>query len=69
MQIEIPGKSKAEKNEKAEKIHRLLLLQKLPVLGILRKGQLVFDVLTIPDQDMPVAAVIIADVYREVVHG
>lgn len=69
VQLEIPGKSKAEKNEKAEKIYRLLLLQKLPVLGILRKGQLVFDVLTIPDQDMPVAAGIIADVYMEVVHG
>ncbi|MBE0638573.1 MAG: L-seryl-tRNA(Sec) selenium transferase [Bacteroidales bacterium] len=69
VQLEIPGKSKAEKNEKAEKIHRLLLLQQLPVLGILRKGQLVFDVLTIPDQDMPVAAGIIADVYMEVVHG
>lgn len=68
VQPEIPCKSRGEKTLKSEKIHQLLLLQKLPVLGVLRKGNLVFDVLTIPDQDIPPAAEIIAKVFGEVVH-
>lgn len=66
VQIIIQGKSRAEKNQIAEKIYKKLLLQSLPVLGVLRKGQLIFDVLTIPDKDVESAARIITDVYREV---
>jgi len=69
VQVEIAAKSRGEKNEKAEKIHQQLLLQELPVLGVLRKGNLLFDVLTIPDNDIPVAAGIISKVFAEVVHG
>jgi L-seryl-tRNA(Ser) seleniumtransferase len=69
VQVEMVVKSRGDKTEKSEKIHQLLLLQELPVLGVLRKGNLIFDVLTIPDTDILIAAGIISKVVAEVVNG
>jgi L-seryl-tRNA(Ser) seleniumtransferase len=55
-------KTSRERAEFAEKVYRKLLLQDTPVLAILRKGQVLFDVLTIPDHEIPLAARIIHQV-------
>jgi len=45
-------------------IHRLLLKQKTPVLGVLRKGCLLFDVLTLEEEELMVVAETIANAYN-----
>ncbi len=45
-------------------LHRSLLRQKTPVLGVLRKGNLLFDVLTLEEEEMMELAEVIADVYN-----
>lgn len=67
--MKIPNGSRSEKTEKSEKIHQLLLQQNPPVLGVLRKGELIFDVLTIDDEEVSLTGEIISKVYREVIHG
>lgn len=68
IKLEIPSKSRKNKGETAAKIFYQLLQKPNPVLGVLRKGEIVFDVLTIPDEDLEKAAGIITEVYREVCH-
>ncbi len=68
IKLEIFSKSRKNRGETAAKIFNLLLQKHYPVLGVLRKGEIVFDVLTIPDEDLEKAAGIIAEVYREVCH-
>jgi len=50
IQANSPGKSKKEKSEYAEKMYQSLLRCQVPVVGILRKGSILFDVLCI-DKD------------------
>jgi L-seryl-tRNA(Ser) seleniumtransferase len=69
VQLVIPAKTRAEKATKSEQIYRLLLKQETPVLGVLRKGNLLFDVLTVPEPDLPLIAGNISKVYREVMNG
>ena len=52
-----------DKKDNAEKLFRLLLLQEKPVLGILRQGDLLFDVLTIFDDELEELGKIIAETY------
>lgn len=59
--VQITGsfKTSRERATFAEKLYRDLLIQDLPVLGILRKGQVLFDLLAIPDNEIPLVARII----------
>jgi L-seryl-tRNA(Ser) seleniumtransferase len=65
---DIQSKSRKNRGETAAKIFTNLLGKPYPVLGVLRKGDLIFDVLTIPEEDFEKAASIISEVYREVCH-
>jgi L-seryl-tRNA(Ser) seleniumtransferase len=47
IQVNSPGKSKKEKSEYSEKMYHSLLRCQVPVVGILRKGSILFDVLCI----------------------
>jgi len=66
VQVEFPDLSRKDKTAFAENIFKKLLLIETPLLGILRKGTLLFDVLTIPDEQIKEAAQIIVGIYREV---
>jgi L-seryl-tRNA(Ser) seleniumtransferase len=68
VQPDIDASSRAVKTARAELIYRKLLKQELPVLGVLRKGNLLFDVLTIPESDLNRAAETITTVFREVIN-
>ncbi|MBP6977815.1 MAG: L-seryl-tRNA(Sec) selenium transferase [Lentimicrobiaceae bacterium] len=57
-------KSGRERAAFAEKVYRNLLLQDTPVLAILRKGQVLFDLLTIADHEIP----LIAQIIHQVIH-
>ena len=72
---EIPGfaiKLKVKKNtsrqrsEFAERLYKGLLRQSIPVLGILRKGEIYFDVLTMQEQELELASKSIRDVYKKI---
>lgn len=67
--IKIQDDSRSEKTKKSERIYQELLLQDPPVLGVLRKGELIFDVLTIAEEEIAQTCEIISKVYREVVNG
>jgi len=56
-------KSNKKKSEFAEKLYYGLLHFKTPVVGILRKGDIYFDLLTIPDGQVGELAQIIGDVF------
>jgi L-seryl-tRNA(Ser) seleniumtransferase len=62
---QIKANSRAEKNEKAKWIYHQLLSQNTPILGALRKGELIFDVLTLSDKEIKIVAEIIANTYQE----
>ena len=51
----------------AEKLHKNLLQQNKPVLGILRKGNIYFDVLTLQEKELELAAKLISDVYKQII--
>jgi len=53
-----------ERSDMAEKFYHDLLINKEPVLGILRRGKIYFDVLAIPDELLEKTAKIIIDVYN-----
>ncbi|HOW24600.1 MAG TPA: L-seryl-tRNA(Sec) selenium transferase [Bacteroidales bacterium] len=55
-------KTSRERAAFAEQVYRKLLLHDTPVMGILRRGQVLFDVLTIPDHEIPLVARIIHQV-------
>jgi L-seryl-tRNA(Ser) seleniumtransferase len=58
--------SNKKKSEFAEKLYYGLMLHKTPVVGILRKGDIYFDLLTIPDEQIEKLAGIIGEVYKEI---
>ena len=66
IKLEIQAKSRKDKATIAAKIYYSLLKKPYPLLGVLRKGDLIFDVLTIPVEDLEKAAGIIGEVYKEV---
>lgn len=57
--------SNKKKSEFAEKLYSGLMQHKTPVVGILRKGDIYFDLLTIPDEQIGKLAEIIGDVYNK----
>jgi L-seryl-tRNA(Ser) seleniumtransferase len=58
--------SKKEKVEYAEKMYTNLLLHSTPVLGILKKGNLIFDVLTIEKNEIEIIAQAIIQAHSEI---
>ena len=56
--------SNKKKSEFAERLYYNLLHSKTPVVGILRKGDIYFDLLTIPDEQIGKLAGIIVEVYN-----
>ena len=61
-----PSGSNKLRSAFAEKMHYGLLSQRIPVLSILRKGNIYFDVLTLTDKEIEETAQIIHKVYRGV---
>jgi len=64
--VKMQGLSSKQRSVCAEKMYYKLLEQKSPVLGILRKGNLYFDMLTIEENQIDQLGNIISMVYREV---
>lgn len=64
--VEITGsfETSRERASFAEKLYRGMLLHETPVLGILRQGRVLFDVLTLQPEDIPHVAGIIGDVHK-----
>lgn len=65
VQIAVKKKTARQRSEFAEKLYKELLQQKIPVLGILRKGDLYFDVLSIQDQEIELTAKTIGIVIKQ----
>jgi L-seryl-tRNA(Ser) seleniumtransferase len=66
VQIEFEHSSRNQRTEWAEKIYTQLLLTEKPLLGVLRKGHLIFDVLTIMENQLEASANKIDQMYKEV---
>jgi len=66
VQLELEDGSRKAKTAFAEKVFHKLLKGEKPLLGVLRKGKLVFDVLTVPDEKLEESAQLISKVCREV---
>lgn len=62
----IDGRSARKRSELAEKIYMELLQQRVPVLGILRKGELLFDMLTLRESELEYTAEVVAGVYHKI---
>ncbi len=58
--------SKKEKAEYAEQMHSALLLCSTPVLGILRKGSLLFDVMTTEPDEIDIIVKAISEVHNQI---
>ena len=66
VQLSLKEGSRKEKTEFAEKVYYNLLKEEKPVLGVLRKGKLIFDVLTMNEDQLELSTKIITKVCREV---
>jgi L-seryl-tRNA(Ser) seleniumtransferase len=60
------GKSNKESSAYAEKMHHQLLQHHQPVLGILRQGNIMFDLLTTETSDLSILSNLIAEAHEEV---
>ena len=63
--LNLPGENKKKKSARAKKVFKKLLDMDPPVLGILREGKIVFDVLTIFERDIQY----IAEAVKKAVYG
>ncbi len=61
--------SNKERSDFAGQMYFGLLHHKNPILGILKKGDIYFDLLAIPDENIVKTAEIINDVYKELIIG
>jgi len=66
--LKLKATSKKEKSEYAEKMHSALLLHSTPVLGILKKGTILFDVMTIENADIEIIVNTISEVHSRIIH-
>ena len=66
VKLELNAQSKKERSEKSEKIFYSLLKEEIPVVGVLKQGELYFDVLTIPQEELKDVALIIACVTHKI---
>ncbi len=67
VRIEAPGQSNKERSSFAEKMYFGLMSLSLPVVGILKKGTLDFDVLTIHNSEINKAGQAIIGTYKQVI--
>ncbi|MBW6459123.1 MAG: L-seryl-tRNA(Sec) selenium transferase [Bacteroidales bacterium] len=56
------GKNNKERSDYAERMYRGLLEHETPVLGILRQGNILFNILTLDPDEIPVVSKVIAEV-------
>jgi len=66
VQVSLEEGSRKEKTEFAEAMYQKLLKHEKPVLGVLRKGKLIFDILAIDDNQLELVAEIMSKMYKEV---
>ena len=59
-------KTAKERSRFAEDVYSKLMLHTQPVIGILKKGNIDFDVLTVRDEEIPVVAKTITEVVNEI---
>ncbi len=64
--IRFENGSKKEQAEHSEQLYRALLQQHVPVVGILVKGKLLLDVLTIQDKDIELVAGIVSETFSTI---
>jgi L-seryl-tRNA(Ser) seleniumtransferase len=62
----IDGSNK-QRSHMAEQMHHDLLQQTIPLLSILKKGQIYFDMLTLVEEDAEVICAIICETYQNVI--
>ena len=67
LRLVAPGKSNKERSSFAEKMYYGLMSFPLPVVGVLKKGTLDFDVLTIHKNEVTKTGQAIIDTYKQVV--
>jgi L-seryl-tRNA(Ser) seleniumtransferase len=60
----IEGDSARKRSAFAEKLYLKLLKQEIPVLGILRKGDICFDMLALPEHELEFAAEVVSKVFN-----
>jgi L-seryl-tRNA(Ser) seleniumtransferase len=65
VKIKLHFESGKKRSSFSERVFKTLLQQELPVIGILKKGELYFDVLTLTDEESQNAAEIVASVIRQ----
>jgi L-seryl-tRNA(Ser) seleniumtransferase len=59
--------SNKQRSHMAEQMHHDLLQQPIPLLSILKKGQIYFDMLTLVEEDAEVICTIICETYQNVI--
>ena len=64
VKIKIIKDTSRQKSIFAENLYKNLLQQNKPLLGILRKGNIYFDVLTLQERELEFVAELISDVYK-----
>lgn len=64
IKINLPFESGKKRSSFSEKAFKILLDQELPVIGILKKGELYFDVLTLTDDESKNASEIVSSVIQ-----
>ena len=62
-------KTSKERSRFAEDVYHKLMLHTLPVTGILKKGNIDFDILTVRDEEIPAVAKAISEVVNEIVRS
>ncbi len=67
VRLETPGRSGRERSAFAEKLFRQLLTNETPVVSILRQGELFFDVMTLPEEELPKVGGIISTAYHKLI--
>ncbi len=66
VRFDINGKSGKKKSEFSEKLYYGLMQCKTPVVAILRKGDVYFDMMTLPEEQIPMLSSIIVEVYSKI---
>jgi len=62
-----PGlKPKRKKSEFSEKLYYQLMMSETPVVAILRRGEIMFDVLTVPNEQIEILSRTICGVYSQI---
>jgi len=66
VKLKVKKNTSRQRSEFAESLYKGLLQQSIPVLAILRKGDIYFDVLTMPEQELELALKSISNVYKQI---